>query len=107
MKIYDIHDAEGRVFAFEVKNFGRSRVAKFVSSISGAKVTREPMVLSSFREDEFCEFTVNGQLFVAWEPYGDNSRYWIGPRPPKWCEEVLLVRHAFAGHKPGLFSIFD
>jgi hypothetical protein len=51
--------------------------------------------LSWFREEQFCEFEVEGQRFVIEEPYGDNSRYWIGPEPPAWCEQIGVVRDAF------------
>jgi hypothetical protein len=55
-------------------------------------------------EDEFCEFEIKGQKFVALEPFGDNSRYWIGPKPSKWCEQVAIVRSTFVNHK--LFVFF-
>ena len=102
MKIYDLHDAGGRVYAFEVSNLLLSRdgVVKVASSIPGAVVTRRRAGSWFTDKDEFCEFIVNGQPFVAWEPFGDNSRYWIGPTPPAWCEQVSVVREAFAKHKP-------
>jgi hypothetical protein len=46
--------------------------------------------------DEFCRFYVEGQLFVIWEPWGDNSRFWIGPDPTAPCPQLGLVRDAFA-----------
>ena len=84
MRVYDLPDKQGRAFAFEV-----------TSSI-GATILRGPRFLSRFEEDQFCEFEVNGQLFVAEEPFGDNSRYWIGTEPPGWCEEIDLVRETFS-----------
>jgi len=47
------------------------------------------------REEEFCEFEVDSEAFVAWEPFGDNSRYWIGPKDGKWNVQVDKVRAAF------------
>jgi hypothetical protein len=97
MKIHDLKDKEGRVFAFEVPNtlLTRRGVCKLVQSIPGARLLSGRREL---REDEFCAFEVQGQRFKAWEPFGDNSRYWIGPEPPNWCEQVSFVRDAFARH---------
>lgn len=98
MKVYDIRDPQDRIFAFEIANFGVGRhgVCRIVERIPGAKVTRRPKFLSWFREAEFCEFTVDGETFVAEEPWGDNSRYWIGPKPPPWIPQSQKVRDTFA-----------
>lgn len=95
MKIYPLKEKEGRVFAFEVGNFSRRRVCHILSSIPGVKMLRTPCLLSRFREDEFCEFEISGQRFKAWEPWGDNSRYWIGPEPTQWGEQISVVLDAF------------
>jgi hypothetical protein len=95
MKIYDLKDQEGRVYAFEIENMGRRRLCEIVRSFPHVRLIREPKFLSDFREEEFCEFEVNGQEFRAWEPFGDNSRFWIGPEPPNWCEQVEIVRSLF------------
>lgn len=76
MKVYDIHDNAGRVFAFEIGNFGIGRhgVCRIARTIPGAVVVRQPKFLSWWRESEFCEFIVDGELFVAEEPWGDKRR---------------------------------
>ncbi|MGH7953155.1 MAG: hypothetical protein ACREFE_14740 [Limisphaerales bacterium] len=105
MKIHDIKDEEGRIFAFEVNNlfFTRKGLCRFIRSIPEVKILKAPGFRSFFKgEDEFCEFEIQGHKFVAWEPWNDNSCYWIGPNPPNWCEQVEIVRNAFANHK--LFS---
>jgi hypothetical protein len=103
MRVYDLVDQQGRVFAFEVENtgLGRRGACAIVNEIPGSTMVRRPRAWSWLREEEFCEFEVNGRRFVIEEPYGDNSRYWIGPEPPAWCEEVDVVRRAFAdAHVP-------
>jgi hypothetical protein len=108
MKVYNIKDKEGHIFAFEIYNtfFSRKRLYNLVRSIPGVQIVKAP----SFRffrfkgEDEFCEFEIRRQKFMAWEPFGDNSRYWIGSKPRHWCEEVEIVRSAFVNHK--LFRFF-
>jgi hypothetical protein len=97
MKVHDIKDKQGRIFAFEVPNtlLTRRGVCKLVRSIPGARVLSGRKELG---DEEFCAFEVQGQRFKAWEPFGENSRYWIGPEPPNWCEQVSVVRDAFAHH---------
>ena len=99
MKLYDLKDGSGRTFAFEVGNFGRHRACRFVGKIPGVIILRRQRHFQFSSEDEFCEFQLEGQRFVIWEPYGDNSRYWVGPKPPEWCPEVERVRDAFAAYK--------
>jgi hypothetical protein len=99
MKIHDLIDENGRVFAFEVHNslLGRRGAAKIVESIPGAKIVSGHKTLR--KEDEFIEFVLDGVEFRVFEPFGDNSRYWIGPEPVRWCEQTAIVREAFEKHK--------
>jgi hypothetical protein len=105
METYELLDEDGRMFAFEVNNagLGRKGVCRIVETIPGAQITRRPKFLSWFREEVFCEFSVGGKTFVAWEPFGDNSRYWIGPEPTEWLTQTQSVRDAFESHKESRF----
>ncbi len=115
MKTYGIKGHDGKEFAFEVDNFhlGRPGLCRLVSRIPGCIVVRKP---SRFRwsfedEEEFCEFELEGVRFVAWEPYGDNGRYWVGPKSPdgtspKWSPQVDRVREAFVRARPFLGLVF-
>ncbi len=98
MKIYDLHDVENKVFAFEVSTLGirRRGVCRVVETIPDAVFVRRPKCLSWFRESSFCEFIVDGETYVVEEPFGDNSRYWVGPTPPRWLPQTEKVREAFA-----------
>ena len=99
MKIYDLKDKEGRTFAFEVSSLlGRRKLCKLIQSIPEIKILKAPNFRSR-HEDEFCEFEIQGQKFVAWEPFADNSRFWIGPKPTIWCKQVEIVRSIFKNHK--------
>jgi len=97
MKTYPIHDTENRLFAFEVSNLGLGRhgVCRVVQTIPGAVLVRKPKLLSWFREGSFCEFVVDGEKYEAEEPFGDNSRYWVGPCPPRWLPQTEKVHEAF------------
>ena len=99
MRLYEIHDKEGRGFAFEIKDtfVSRQGVCWIASTIPGACVVRRPKWLFSwFREDVFCEFELDGVRFVAWEPYGDSDVYWIGPEPTCWVPRIDKVREVFS-----------
>jgi len=104
MRIYDLTDTEGRVYAFEVSNvfLPRSIACRVAQRIPGAKLIRGPRIFPS--EDDFCEFEIEGVTFVLREPWGDNSRYWIGPKSEGWVPEITRVRDEFARWQPfGLF----
>ena len=95
MELHDIIDQIGRVLAFEVENIGRMQIVQAVESLPGVQMTRRPKWLSELREEDFCDFVFEGHLFRIWEPFGDNSRYWIGPEPARWCEQVEKLRVLF------------
>ena len=97
MKVHDLKDKQGRIFAFEVSNtlITRKGVCKLLRSIPGARLLSGRKEL---RDEEFCVFEVQGQRFKAWEPFGDSSRYWIGPEPPNWCEQISVVKDVFIRH---------
>ena len=103
MEVFDLNDSSGRLFAFEVDNGGLTRraVCRLVAKIPGCRVRRKPRLLSWFREDGFCEFQVGGATFVVEEEFGDNSRYYVGPRPPRSVPEIATVRQAFV-NQPGI-----
>jgi hypothetical protein len=101
MTLHEIKDQNGRVFAFEVGNFLLSRrcVSRIVRSIPGVRLLKTQGYFSWSSEDVFCKFELGTQKFQVWEPFGDNSRYWIGPESAEWCEEVHIVREAFLQHQ--------
>jgi hypothetical protein len=103
MKVYDLKDSQGMVFAFEVENsvLRRDELCRVVSGIPGATLLRQPLRLSYFRESEFCEFELDGVRFSADEgPWGDDDRYRVGPTQPHWVPQVEAVRQAFLNHQP-------
>jgi len=106
MKTYDLKDESGRVFAFEVSNFllTRGGACRLVRRIPGCRMIRWPRLFMrgpSEEKEVFCEFEVDGVLFVAIEFWGDSSRFWVGPETengvvPKWSPAVDRVRSAFS-----------
>ena len=108
MRTYDIHTAAGELLAFEVDAapLGRRGVLRVVAQLPGVRILRAPVLLSWLREEVFCEFELAGARFHAWEPLGDNSRYWIGPAGdrPMPASATQQLRDAFvtaSAGKPG------
>jgi hypothetical protein len=80
VKAFEIRDDSGQVYAFEVRQLfisvgSFSQVLSQVASVSG--VCRPSR--ASRKEGARIEFQCGGKQYVVWEPFGDSSRYWIGP----------------------------
>ena len=98
MRIYDLKSEDGRLHSFEVDNvlLGRRRACRIAESIPGAILIRRSRL---FRDtDDFCEFTLDSHTFIIEEPFGDNSRYWIGSKNKDDSAPLDKVRAAFERH---------
>jgi hypothetical protein len=114
MKTFPAATLASKHVAFEISNLlvSRRQIAKLISALPG--VTR--VVLGAHfgsSSDLRLTFDYYGEEYIVWEPYGDSSRYWIGPRTltdsSRDCSELeaafqrfepsLLVRgiHALLG----------
>ena len=80
MRVHDLGAPNERAHAFEVDNsrlqFGRT-LSRILESVPGVTNVRLTTVLSGDEHRAYFEF--QGVAFVVWEPFGDNSHYWIGP----------------------------
>lgn len=91
MRTFPVKDAEGRLVAFEVPNayVGVASIARLLTSADGVAEVKRRHPFSP--GDVHVRFKHNGVACIVWEPYGDNSRYWIGP------EAGVSEGHDFAG----------
>ena len=93
VRTYPLFREDGSLFAFEVTSTWLSfrsifRVLRSVEGVAGVK-------RNYFNEDR-ASFTYGGEPWVVNEPFGDNSRYWIGPQRGVHSElEVAPVHEAF------------
>ena len=55
------------------------RLVRKAAGVSEVKRRR----LFSGDADVHVRFKYRGQPCIVWEPYGDSSRYWIGPEDPE------------------------
>jgi len=99
MKIYKSNNRIGQLVSFEVSNtwLGRRGFVRVLKKIPNMTILRTPKVfLSWFREDDFCEFEINGKKFTVEEPFGDNDRYWVGEIPcARTSQELEIVANKF------------
>lgn len=101
MRTYPLHDTQGRLVAFEVDSLlGRRLVRHIAASVPGARIVR-----TNFREDQFCEFEIANARFAIEEPFGDNSRFCIGPANGVAVEAVELVQAYFASNCTGTWAV--
>ena len=108
MKTEDMHNDEGILTGFSISNFFLSRhtVPKIVGSIPGAQIVRKQRRFVVGAPDDFCEFVVDGKTFLAIEPFGDNTEFWVVAAPPEAdCPQIEKVRAAFAEHRV-LFGLY-
>jgi hypothetical protein len=79
MRTFPIKDDAGHVFAFEIRVqlFGWP-LARRLRGIPGVSDVR-PRRWWVGSSDVHIRFQYQGRECVVLEPYGDNSRWWIGP----------------------------
>jgi hypothetical protein len=102
MKTFPLSDAGQAPGAFEIENIYVSRrlIAAVLKGIEGVTdVQLRGSFLTS--DDVRVAFLFSGHPCLVWEPFGDNSRYWIGPEDLDGREpDMSLVRAAFEGYRP-------
>ncbi|BBM00126.1 hypothetical protein [Microbulbifer sp. GL-2] len=98
MKMYPTYIENNRLYSFEIENLfcGRRKATRIVEGIQGVTITKRPKRwFSWFREDIFCEFELDGVKFQIDEPFGENSRYWIGSLQKENSKPIEIVLEAF------------
>lgn len=65
---------------FEIENIyiAPATVAKVLTAVDGVRDVEVRKIFSKSK-DIRVQFRYLGRPYIVWEPYGDNSRYWIGP----------------------------
>ena len=83
MKTYPLIDEKkgDRPFAFEIENayVGTGTIARLLAEVDGVTDVRARKLFRGSSEIHV-EFKYLNHDYIVWEPYGDNSRYWIGPK---------------------------
>ena len=105
MRTYPHVRPDGSVAYFEVTSsfpwaFGFMRhLLNSVEGVSGFKH-------QWFKDDRFL-FAYRGRSCVVNEPFGDNSRYWIGPTESEPPLDMRPIQEAFASYRIGMTFASD
>jgi hypothetical protein len=107
MRVHELRDAQGLVHAFEISSLmGRRMACRAAASIPGVRLTKKYKLFSFSSEDgAFCEFELNGEQYAMEEPFQDNSRYWVGPKPGSSANSLGVVLNHFANHRAGTRAV--
>ena len=103
MKTYDHVRNDGSVAYFEISNalpWSLGFMRRVLTSVRGVSDYKRIW----FSDDRF-SFRYLGRDCVVHEPFGDNSRYWIGPSQMEPPMNMAAVRDAFVGFS--VFPTFD
>jgi hypothetical protein len=108
MKTWPIVDEQGRTVAFEVSmiRIGLGEIAKVLQSLPGISQLHKRRPFS--HEEVHIQFNYRGMNYVVWEPFGDNSRYWIGPadKTSVPAEDAAEIERAFRRYHSSLLKRF-
>lgn len=103
MKTHPLVDnVHGHMYAFEIENvyIGIDIVVRLLNQVDGVSDARAHKMFSK-SYDIRVEFKYQNSACVVTEPFGDNSRYWIGPRNSEETKiDVHKIEEAFKQYRP-------
>jgi hypothetical protein len=81
METHKITYEDGNLFAFEISSTwcSRRKAVSIIERLNNVEITKRPKWFSFKGQDVFCEFNYKDISYLIEEPWGDSSRYWIGP----------------------------
>lgn len=101
MKVHRILSDDGNLFAFEIDNayIRLQKIAALLDAVDNVSNLRLRKPFSS-SSDVHIEFEYCGEDYMVWEPYGDSSRYWIGPREERETVDINALVEVFEQYQP-------
>ena len=105
MKTYPILRADGSMLAFEITSGWVTfrPLFKILRSVHGVANVRR----NHFNDDRL-SFLYLGEHCVINEPWGDNSRYWVGPKEAAASSLNLTpINQAFQAHQGALSRVWS
>jgi len=90
------------MFACEIDNayIGLEDLARLLASAADVHAVRTRTPFSA-TTDSLITFEYRSVPFVVLEPFGDSSRYWIGPDNPDAFEvDVSVLEQTLRSHRP-------
>lgn len=103
MKVFPVKAENGQEIAFEIENVYVTP-KKIAHLLNDLPEVHDVHIGKLFRSsDERVAFKYLDKDFVVWEPYGDSSRYWIGPKDSTDLKiDLKELKDAFLNYKPNL-----
>jgi hypothetical protein len=90
MKTWPLLKKDGSLCAFEIRS-------TWVTFRQIFRVLRATEGVADVKRNWFSEahitFNYRGELFVIYEPWGDSSRYWVGPQDAERSKVDLTSLH--------------
>jgi hypothetical protein len=104
MKTYPIKDATGKLVAVEV-DMVFCPLRDLVRTIAAAEGVTEAKARRPFSSvgDIRATFRFHGDEFAVVEPFGDNSRYWIGPVSDSKKPDISQIESQLRSYAPSIF----
>ena len=101
MQTYPIIDDSGTIYAFEIENsyVGPGALERVLANVPGVTQVQSRKLFAASHET-IVKFTFKGEEFEVSEPFGDSSRYWIGPRETDRRFDVADINFAFQQYVP-------
>lgn len=102
MEIFPLAKENERAAAFEVENVYVSRKS-LVEILRQAKGVTNIELRGRFSssDDIRVEFKYHDRNYIVMEPFGDNSRYWIGPKNPRESvPDITDLENSFKRYEP-------
>ena len=90
------------LIAFEIDNIyvGKTKIASILATVKNVThlKIRKPF---SNEAEVLIWFEYEGEQFIVWEPYGDSSRYWIGPeKPDNFLGDIKSIADKIKAYEP-------
>ncbi len=107
MKTYPLSQKgeDDQPIAFEIDNVyvGPGTIVSLLKGLPGITDVQK-FGFGGIPREIHVRFKYDGHDYVVWEPYGDNSRYMIGPDKPDECRKSIRpIEEAFKRYQPPLF----
>jgi len=106
MKTYPEKNDAGEKHSFQISNnfLSSNGIARFIGRCPGVKITRVRRMFA-LDDEVHVEFELDSHRYLVWEPFGDNSRLWIGPAEGQYrFESIDHIQRYVAEHWPGPVS---
>ena len=101
MRTHPNHDATGQLVSIEIENayIGPWRAARVLRGVEGVTDVRVRRLFGP-EPDVHVTFSFRGCRCMVWEPFGDNSRYWVGADAPEdGVVDVAPIEQAFRQYR--------